>query len=178
MNFKTLLLLFLFQAVRGEELPNAFNDLIVGLKQAYNHGRNGIYLNSYSYHLTIPRHLPNFYVMGDNEFTIGTGYARSYLNSSYNSEYTLGVLGFLDSEYKPEIHVGYTYLKYWNVTNHNFKAGLGYAPFVFIKPAWTKDAPIPFLGIAVLSDLKFYDNINFQTWYTGSLLFFNIRLDF
>ncbi len=82
-------------------------------------------------------------------------------------------------EYKPELHIGYTYFKYWNVTESDkFKVGLGYAPFVFVKPAWSQDAPVPLPGVAALAALRFYDTVNFQVWYTGSLYFFNFRIDF
>jgi hypothetical protein len=163
----------------NQQLPNAFRDLGFGIEHAYEEGRNGIYFNVYSYHMTIDRHWPSPYVLGDNESTLGLGYSRTYFNPKYNSEYSLGVLGFFDTEYKPELHIGYTYFKYWNVTDSDkFKVGLGYAPFIFVKPSWTEDAPVPLPGISLLSALRFYDTVNFQVWYTGSLYFFNFRIDF
>jgi hypothetical protein len=161
------------------ELPNAFCDLNIGIKHAYEEGRNGIYANFYTYHTTVARHLPSAYFDGNNELTLGTGYARTYFNPKYNSEYSLGVLGFFDTEYKPEIHVGYSYFKYWDiVASEKFKVGLGYSPFIFVKPGWSKDSPIPMPGVAVLGALRFYDTVNLQVWYTGSLYFFNVRVDF
>ncbi len=163
----------------NKQLPNAFRDLACGIEHAYEEGRNGMFVNVYTYHMTIDRHWPAAYVLGDNELTLGLGYARIYFNPKYNSEYALGVLGFLDTEYKPELHIGYTYFKYWNVTESDkFKVGLGYAPFVFVKPAWSQDAPVPLPGVAALAALRFYDTVNFQVWYTGSLYFFNFRIDF
>ena len=162
----------------GTDLPNAFRDLGYGIEHAYTEGRNGVFINLYTYHMTIDRHWPAPYVLGDNEATIGLGYARTYFNPKYNSEYSLGILGFFDTEYKPELHIGYTYLKYWDVTeSKNFKVGLGYAPFIFVKPAWTNDAPIPLPGVSALGAMRFCDKVDVIVWYTGSLYFFNVRVD-
>lgn len=163
----------------SQQLPNAFRDLGFGIEHAYEEGRNGMYVNVYTYHMTIDRHWPAPYVLGDNELTLGLGYSRTYFNPKYNSEYSLGVLGFFDTEYKPELHIGYSYFKYWNVTDSDkLKVGLGYAAFVFVKPAWSEDAPVPLPGLSLLGALRFYDTVNFQVWYTGSLYFFNFRIDF
>lgn len=154
-------------------------DIKFGLKMAESSGVNGLMVNGYAYHLTVGPHWPTGYDQagGVNEIALGAGYTRTFYNPQYDSEYSLYAMGFMDSFYKPEFHIGYTYEKYFNMTDSgNLKWGIGYTPFVFIKPALTNDAPIPLPGAGILTSIKYY-NVNVMLIYANEL-FLNARIDF
>lgn len=153
-------------------------DVKFGLKNAESKGVNGIIINGYAYHPIAGWHIPIGYDKdsGLNEFTPGVGYTRTFFNPQDNSEYTLYAMGFMDSFYKPELHVGYMYQKYFDINNAgNFKWGIGYTPFIFVKSSMIGDAPIPLPGAALVTSLK-YDKVDFMLIYFN-VLFFNARID-
>lgn len=154
-------------------------DIKFGLKNAESSGVNGVMINGYAYHLTVNTHLPTGYSSDGNvnELALGAGYTRTYYNPQYNSEYSLYAMGFMDSYYKPEIHIGYIYQHYFDLTDSgHLKWGLGYSPFVFIKPSLTNDAPLPIPAAGVLTSLKYY-NVDVMLTY-ANVLFLNARVDF
>ncbi len=154
-------------------------DITFGLKMAKDAGINGIIVNGYAYHTSASLHWPIGYVEEKNlnELTPGIGYTRSFLNPQYNSEYTLFIMGFMDSYYKPQLQAGYIYQYYFNLNNAgDLKWGIGYTPFIFIKPAITNDAPIPLPGIGIATSIK-YQTVNIILTYANALLL-NARLDF
>jgi hypothetical protein len=184
MNFKTkslywIIIILTNLAIAEENLPNAWVDMESGLYNAYKYGKNGIIINGYAYHTDVhPIHSISFYNRSDhlNEFAFGIGYSRSYLNPKYNSEYSIGIMEFTDSFFKPELHAGYTYIKYWDTAYlPNFKGGLGYDVFIFNKPAWTSDTSVITPGAGIVAALR-YQNTTIQLHYLG-VLFLNFRID-
>ena len=151
-------------------------DIGYGLKMAESQGLNGVMISGYAYHLSTPLHWPTGYSSGVNELALGAGYSRTYYNPKYNSEYSLIILGFADSFWKPEIHIGYTYQKYFNFGESNWKWGIGYAPFIFIKPSLTADAPIPLPGAGISTSIQ-YKHFTLMLTYANQL-YLNARIDF
>lgn len=153
-------------------------DIKFGLKNAESQGVNGIIISGYAYHPIAGWHIPVGYDKDAklNELTPGLGYTRTFFNPQYNSEYTLYALGFVDSFYKPELHVGYMYQKYFDINDAgNLKWGVGYTPFVFVKSSMVGDAPIPLPGAALVTSVK-YDKVDFMLIYFN-VLFFSARID-
>lgn len=154
-------------------------DITFGVKRAEESGVNGIIINGYAYHPIAGLHWPTGYASngGLNEFTPGLGYTRTFYNPQYNTEYTLYAMGFVDSFYKPELHVGYMYQKYFDMNDAgNLKWGIGYTPFIFVKSSMIADAPIPLPGAALVTSIK-YDKVDLMMIYFN-VLFFNARIDF
>ena len=154
-------------------------DIKFGVSRAVESGVNGLMINGYAYHLSAGAHWPTGYVNQDqlNEITPGVGYTRTFYNSQYNTEYILYAMVFADSWYKPEAHIGYAYQKYFDMTDSGkLKWGIGYTPFVFIKPSMTNEAPIPIPALGIMSSLK-YDKFSLMVTYFN-VLFFNARVDF
>ena len=151
-------------------------DIGYGIKMAESQGLNGVMISGYAYHLSIPLHWPTGYSSGVNELALGAGYSRTYYNHEYNSEYSLYILGFADSFWKPEIHVGYTYQKYFHFGESNWKWGIGYTPFIFIKPSLTSDAPLPLPGGGISTSVQ-YKHFTLMLTYANQL-FLNARIDF
>jgi hypothetical protein len=154
-------------------------DIRYGISMAESSGTNGIMINGYAYHLSIPAHWPTAYSDDGNvnELAPGLGYTRSYYNPKYNSEYILFAMAFADSFYKPEVHVGYIYQKYFNLTNSgNFKWGIGYSPFIFVKPTYTANAPIPIPGAGITTSIR-YGKASIILTYAINLLL-NMKIDF
>ncbi|MBP9742089.1 MAG: hypothetical protein KBD37_01890 [Burkholderiales bacterium] len=154
-------------------------DIKFGIKMAESSGVNGILISGYAYHTSVGLHFP----VGHNEegpvneITAGAGYTRTFFNPQYNSEYALYASGFMDSYYKIQLQVGYAYQQYFNLTNSgNLKWGLGYTPFIFIKPAYTNDAPVPLPGVGLVTSLK-YNNVDLILTYVD-LIFLSARIDF
>ena len=143
-------------------------DIGYGIKMAESEGLNGVMISGYAYHLTGPTHWPTGYANGANELVLGAGYSRSYYNHKYNSEYSLFILGFADSFWKPELHVGYTYQKYFHFGETNWKWGIGYSPFVFVKPSLTSDAPLPLPGAGISTSVQ-YKHFTLMLTYANQL---------
>lgn len=155
-------------------------DITFGLKNAEERGVNGILISGYAYHPVAGWHWPTGYTEGEgnklNEFTPGLGYSRTFYNPVYNTEYILYAMAFVDSYYKPELHVGYTYQQYFDLNDKgNMKWGIGYSPFIFVKSSMIGDTPVPLPGAAIVTSLK-YDKFNLMLTYF-SVFFVNVRID-
>lgn len=152
-------------------------DIKYGITMAESEGLNGVMINGYAYHLGDTLHWPIGTSDGVNEIALGAGYTRTYYNPQFNSEYSLYIMGFMDSFYKPELHVGYIYQKYFDMTDSgHLKWGIGYTPFIFVKPSLTNDAPIPLPGAGLVTSIK-YRNFDLMLTYSVQL-FLNARIDF
>jgi len=151
-------------------------DIGYGIKMAESQWTNGLLVSGYAYHLSTSIHWPNGYVDGTNELALGAGYSRSYYNPEYKSEYSLFILGFADSFYKPEIHAGYTYQKYFDINDPGtWKWGIGYTPFIFVKPSLTGDAPLPLPGCGITTSLRYKNALLMVTY--ANQIFVNARID-
>ncbi len=147
-----------------------------GLTKAFESGTNGFFITGYAYHDSRGLHAPTGYATGLNELVYGTGYARSFYNPQYNSEYTLYAVLFADSYYKPETQVGYMYQKYFDMNDSgSLKWGIGYSPFVLTKVAYTANAPMPLPGLGVLTSIK-ASNVDVMLFYF-SVYMLAVRVD-
>lgn len=132
-------------------------DIKFGLANAESNGTNGLLLSGYTYHF--PLHNPMEPADGHNELALGAGYTRSFYNPDYNSEYSLYVLGFKDTYSQPQIQAGYFYQNYLNMnTSGSMKFGFGYSAFLWVKPAFSGELPIPYPGLSWMISLK-YKNV-------------------
>lgn len=154
-------------------------DIKFGLKNAESHGINGLMINGYAYHPIAGAHWPTGYDSNAqlNELTIGAGYTRTFYNRQYNTEYVLYGMAFMDSFYKPEVHVGYAYQKYFDMNDSgSLKWGIGYTPFIFVKSSMIGDAPIPLPAVGLMTSFK-VDKFNLMLTYFN-VIFMNARVDF
>lgn len=157
-------------------ITNWFNNVKDGLYKSTIAGNNGILFSLYAYHATMGAHWPQGSINNANEFTIGVGYSRSYFISDYNSEYMIFALGFVDTAYKPQLNVGFTYQKYFDLNSKNLKFGIGYTPFIFTKPQWTSDFPLIIPGIALSTSIKYHNFTMFVTYAREYLLYIKIDI--
>lgn len=153
-------------------------NLKYGLKKAESNGVNGIMINGYAYHPIAGWHWPTGYATNGqlNEVMAGGGYTRTFYNPQYNTEYILYAMAFMDSFYKPEVHVGYAYQKYFDLNDSGLmKWGIGYTPFVFVKSSMIGDAPIPLPAVGLMTSFK-VSKFNLMLTYFN-VLFLNARVD-
>ena len=153
-------------------------DIKFGLKNAESRGVNGVMINGYAYLLSVGLHWPTGYNKEAklNEFTPGVGYTRTFYNPQYNTEYILYATAFVDSYYKPEVNIGYGYQKYFDITDSgSLKWGIGYTPFIFVKPSMTDEAPIPIPALGIMSSFKYHNVALMFTYF--NVVFVNVRVD-
>lgn len=180
--FKIIILIFLslinYNIYASENIViNCFNSIKEGLYKSTTIGNNGILFSLYAYHATMGAHWPQGSVNNANELTFGLGYSRSYFSNEFNSEYMIFALGFVDTAYKPQLNAGFTYQKYFNMNKgKNLKFGIGYTPFIFVKPQWTSDFPLIIPGIALSASIKYQNFSIFVTYAREYLLYIKIDI--
>jgi palmitoyl transferase len=138
-----VLLAFFVPSVRGAVLADfnaaASNDWNSAGK-AFTSGDWELWLSGYSYHA--PWSYARKYCDDLNSKAWGVGVARSVLDRK-GDQHTVYILGFEDSYYHGEFHLGYMWMRSWAISEAGPSLGLGYSAFLFSRCDMKNHMPLP-----------------------------------
>jgi len=138
-----VLLAFIAPSARGAVLADfnaaASNDWN-SAEKAFTSGDWELWLSGYSYHA--PWSYARKYCDDLNSKAWGVGIARSALDHK-GDQHTVYILGFEDSYYHGEFHLGYMWMRSWAVSKVGPRLGLGYSVFLFSRFDMKNHMPLP-----------------------------------
>ena len=139
----SLLFSFLIPVVRGEALA----DLSAAVSNDWNSAGKALtagdwelWLSGYSYHA--PWSYARQHCEDLNSNAWGLGVARSVVDAK-GDKHTVYILGFDDSYYHGEFHLGYMWMRSWRWKDQWPSFGLGYSVFLFSRRDMYNHAPVP-----------------------------------
>lgn len=154
-----------------------FDKACSNISGIWNEGETGLLVSGYAWHnrSTYDRDKIDSY----NELAYGGGLSL-YRALPNNNEEMIYAMMFSDSHSKPETHIGYAYMWYWNVLGP-LKAGAGLTAGLFSRSDIGSYVPLPFaLPLVALK----YDKVNLYATYipggsnNGNVLFLFSRFDY
>ena len=108
--------------------------------KTFTSGEWELWLSGYSYHA--PWSYARKHSDDLNSKAWGVGVARSVLDSK-GDQHTVYILGFEDSYYHGEFHLGYMWMRSWPISEAGPRFGLGYSVFLFSRCDMYNHTPIP-----------------------------------
>lgn len=172
--------LFLSANVLAADCENwwpGFDIACTSVSRVWSEGDTGLLLSGYAWHnrSTYSKEKIDSY----NEFAYGGGLSL-FRPLANNNEEMIYWMTFADSHTKPETHIGYGYMWYWDVIGP-LKAGAGVTAGLFSRSDIASYAPLPFaLPLVAIK----YEKVNFYATYipgssnNGNVLFVFSRFDY
>jgi len=147
------------------------------VSDTWQQGENDFYLPFHAHHLRSAysdERIDSF-----REENWGLGYGRSRYDESGNWD-GLYVMGFMDSNSKPEYFLGYSHQWIWG-ERERLHAGLGYTAFLTARSSILHYTPVP--GILPVASIN-YNRVSLNATYVpgggdfGNIIFFWSRIGF
>ncbi|MBI4742570.1 MAG: lipid IV(A) palmitoyltransferase PagP [Betaproteobacteria bacterium] len=145
--------------------------------EAYSDGTYEAYLPLHTHHLRSAYTADQ--IANYQEYPPGLGIGRGLYNEKGNYQ-GVYVLGFQDSHFKPEWHLGYTWKAIWRPAE-DFRLGLGYTAFLMARTDMGHYVPFP--GIVPVASLA-YKNLTLESTFIpgaagrGNVVFFWAKWEF
>lgn len=153
-------------AAPAAEKPGWFARAWSPVQNAWDRGNAELYLPLVTYHVRsnyTPEQIAHY-----QERPPGFGLGRGYYNERGNWE-GIYLMGFQDSHFKPEYHLGYGWKSIWRPAE-DVRLGLGFTAFVFTREDILHYKPLP--GVLPLASVS-YKNFSLEGSYVpGSQVFF------
>ena len=129
------------------------------IEYIWNSGKTELYLPLYTYHM--PFAYSSEKRAKFTSYPMGLGIGKGLINANGNWE-GIYVMSFQDSHGLYQYMAGYGWVPLWNMTDSEFKYGLGVTAFVMSRE--DIDHYIPFPGILPIASIR-YKDLSLETTY-------------